>query len=421
MKRTLALLLCVVMGCALLPSLALAEDIVITVATWDATTTPYLTATKEAYEASHPGVKIEYVDVASQDYHIKVGAMLSGGDTVDVVDIKELSNMETWSASGFIEPLDDLIAASSYDMSHYVGMDKCYIGADGKYYALPYRSDFWVLFYNKDLFDKAGVEYPTNDMTWEQYADLARKMTSGTEGVDKVYGTHYHTWLSAAVNWAVCDGVNTLADGEYSDLKYFYDLALALEDEGVCMAYPDIRAANLHYRGGFGAGNIAMLPMGYWFVSTLIGDIAAGDAKLENFGIVAVPHLEGVPAGSSFGSPTGCAINVNSKQKEAAWDFVSWRCSEEGAKAIAATGTRPAYVSEEVAKTMSSVEGFPSDENSLAALLPTAVYLEWPTGEGVAEMKTVLNEEHTNIMTRTVTVDEGIAAMNERCADILGN
>ena len=50
------------------------------------------------------------------------------------------------------------------------------------------------------------------------------------------YGTHYHTWLSCVANWSVCDGVNTLADGEYSDLKYFYELYQGLEDEEVCMS-----------------------------------------------------------------------------------------------------------------------------------------------------------------------------------------
>lgn len=43
-----------------------------------------------------------------------------------------------------------------------------------------------MLFYNKDLFDAAGVAYPTNDMTWDAYAELAKQMTK-----DGVYGTHY--------------------------------------------------------------------------------------------------------------------------------------------------------------------------------------------------------------------------------------
>ena len=132
-----------------------------------------------------------------------------------------------------------------------------------------------------------------------------------------------------------------------------------------------------------------------------------------------MPHLEGVPAGSSFGSPTGIAISAASANKDAAWKFASWMCSEDGAKAIATTGTRPAYVSEGVAEVMASAEGFPTDETSKGALLPTAISLEWPIGEGVNEIKTIVNEEHTLIMTREVDINEGIAAMEERAAEFL--
>lgn len=96
-------------------------------------------------------------------------------------------------------------------------------------------------------------------------------------------------------NWSVCDGVNTLADGEYSDLKYFYELYQGLEDEEVCMSYDELKASGLHYSGAFAQGNVAMMPMGYWYASTLIGYIKDGTASM-NWGIVSVPHLEGVAA-----------------------------------------------------------------------------------------------------------------------------
>ena len=76
MKKLLSVLLAAIMMVSLLAVPALAEDQVLTVVTWDATTTPYLIAQQEAFEASHPGVKLEFVDVASQDYAIKATTML---------------------------------------------------------------------------------------------------------------------------------------------------------------------------------------------------------------------------------------------------------------------------------------------------------------------------------------------------------
>ncbi len=411
MKKLLAMMLAAMMLVSLAGLSAADETKTLTVVTWDATTTPYLIAQKEAYEATHPGVTIEYIDLASQDYALKATTMLEGSDKSDVYMIKEIDDIIKWQAQDFAEPLNDYVAKTNYDLSGFVGTEKNYCVGD-ELYAVPFRSDFWVLFYNKDLFDAANVPYPTNDMTWDEYADLAVKMTG-----DGVYGTHYHTWLSAVVNWTVADGVNTLADKNYDDLLYFYQLYQKLEDAGACMAYSELKAQGLHYSAAFANGNIAMLPMGYWYVSTLIGYNKDGTCSF-NWGITAVPHAEGVKAGSSFGNLTGTMINKKSENKDLAWDYISWLGGEEGAAATASVGARPAFVSENVAAAMSSVEGFPADETSKGALIPSFVGMEWPVAEKVADIKTIVNEEHTMIMAREITPEEGIAEMNERVAEL---
>ena len=412
MKRALALMLAAVLLLCMTGFASAEEGQKLTIVAWDAQTTPYLVAQKEAFEASHPGVTVEYVDVASQDYIIKTTTMLAGGDSSDIYMVKELPHLLDWQAAGYAEPLNSYIDSSGFDMSGFTGIEANY-AVDGEQYALPFRSDFWVLFYNKDLFDAAGVDYPTNDMTWEQYAELAKQMTG-----DGVYGTHYHTWLSAVVNWDVCDGVNTLIDGDYNDLAYFYELYQDLEDAGACMAYDELKAAGLHYSAAFANGNIAMLPMGYWYLSTLIGYNKDGTCNF-NWGIVSVPHKEDVAAGSSFGNLTGAMINAKSENKDLAWEYISWLAGEEGALATASTGTRPAWVSEAVAEAMASADGFPADDASKAALVPTYVGIEMPASEHSSEISTILNEEHSLIMTREYSIEEGIEEMNERVAELL--
>lgn len=236
MKKLLSLVMVVAMLLSVASFAVAEENQTLTIVTWDATTTPYLIAQKEAFEASHPGVTIEYIDVASQDYALKSTTMLAGGDSSDIYMVKEVMDVLKWQEAGYAEPLTDYIANANYDLSGFAGMESNY-AVDGTQYALPFRSDFWVLFYNKDLFDEAGVAYPTNDMTWEAYADLAIQMTDADKGV---YGTHYHTWLSAVINWTVADGTNTLIDRDYSDLAYFYELYQKIEDAGACMAYSEV-------------------------------------------------------------------------------------------------------------------------------------------------------------------------------------
>ena len=409
MKKLLSLILAAMMLLSVASFAVAEEKQVLTVVTWDANTTPYLIAQEKAFEEAYPNIDLQYIDVASQDYAIKAGSMLSGNDTSDVFMVKEVSDIVNWHAQGFAEPLTPYM--EGYDVSGFVGMEANY-AFEGAQYALPFRSDFWVLFYNKDLFDAAGVAYPTNDMTWDAYAELAKKMTK-----DGVYGTHYHTWLSAVANWAVCDGVNTLADGKYDDLTYFYNLYQDLEDAGACRAYSELKASGLHYSAAFANGDVAMMPMGYWYVSTLIGYNNDGTCNF-NWGISAVPHKDDVKAGSSFGNLTGVMINEKSAKKDLAWKYISWLCGEEGAAVTAGTGTRPALVSENVAATMAAVDGFPTDDASKAALIPSYVGMEWPVVEKLSEIQTVINEEHSLIMTREIDVEEGIEEMNERVAEL---
>ena len=183
------------------------------------------------------------------------------------------------------------------------------------------------------------------------------------------------------------------------------------------MAYSELKAAGLHYSAAFANGNVAMMPMGYWYVSTLIGYNKAGTCNF-NWGITAVPHADGVAAGSSFGNLTGVMINEKAANKDLAWKYVSWLCSEEGALTTASTGSRPAWVSENVAAAMASVDGFPTDEASTAALIPSYVGMEWPVVDKLSEIQTIVNEEHTLIMTRELDVEDGIEEMNDRVAEL---
>ena len=416
MKKLISLVLAAIMALSLVSFAAAEESTTLTIVAWDANTTGYLTAQKEAYEASHPGVTIEYIDVSSQDYDTKVAAMLAGGDTSDIYMVKDIPALLNWYEAGYTENLNDYIAAANFDLSGYVGMEVNY-AQNGEQIALPFRSDFEILFYNKDLFDAAGIEYPTNDMTWEEYKEKALAIH---ENNPEVYGTHYHTWLSTAVNYTVADGVNTLVDGNYDDLAYFYQIIQDLEDAEACMPYSEITAAGLHYSGAFGNGNIAMMPMGYWYVATLIQNIKDGAYNVNGWGLAAMPTKEDVKAGSTFGNLTGTMINKASANKDLAWDYIAWLSGEEGSKVTASTGNRPAWVSEGVAEVMSSVDGFPTDEGSKAALIPTFVAIEIPGTAEASQISTILGEEHSAIMTREETIEEGIANMNERVQELLG-
>ena len=397
-----------------------AEPVTLKWAIWDQESTPYWVALQQSYEASHPGVTIEMVDLGSADYMTVLATELSGsGSDFDVVTIKDVPGYATLVSKNTLEPLDSYISEAGIDVAAYGGVDK-QITVDGSLYQLPFRNDFWVIFYNKDLFDAANVPYPTNDMTFEEYDEIARKLTS-TEYGSQVYGTHYHTWRSAVQLFGVLDGKHTILDGNYDFLKPYSDMVLSQEKDQVCRKYADLSAEGLHYSAAFSGGDVAMLNMGSWFISTMISNLESGeyDSSLcGNWGLVKYPHADGVEPGSTLGTITGLAVTSVSANKDAAFDFVEWVSGAEGAEVMASTGNFPALMTDNVADIICSLAGFPADAESKEALKVSNLYLEVPYAENVSEINAVLDTYHGSIMNGEMTIDEGIAAMNDEVAKI---
>ena len=397
-----------------------AEPVTLKWAIWDQETTQYWTDIKEAYEASHEGVTVEMVDLGSTDYMTVLATDLSGSGTeFDVVTIKDVPGYATLVQKNAILPLDDYIKADGVDLSKYAGATD-QVTVDGKLYELPFRNDFWVLFYNKDLFDAKNVAYPTNDMTWDEYDALAREMTDTTFG-SQIYGGHYHTWRSTIGLMGVLDGRHTILDGDYEFMKPYYEMVLAEEKDGVVRKYSDLKTEGLHYSAAFSGGDVAMMNMGSWFIATMMSNLKSGeyDSSLcGNWGIVKYPHAEGVEPGSTLGTITGLAVTTASDTPDASWDFVKWVSGEEGAAVMASSGNFPAMMTDEVVDMISGLEGFPTDEASKEALTVSNLYLEVPYAPNVSEINSALDSYHGSIMTGEMSIDDGIAAMNKAVADL---
>ena len=390
---------------------------------WDEKTTPYWGQLADAYMAKNPNVKIELTDLGSADYSTVLSTELSGnGSEFDVVTIKDVPGYATLIAKGVLESLDERIKTANVDLTKYNGATD-QLKADGKLYELPFRSDFWLLYYNKDIFDKAKVAYPTNDMTLEQYDALARKVSKTGFGNDQIYGSHYHTWRSAIQLFGVLDGKHSILEGNYDWTKPYYEMVLNEQKDGICRTYVDTTASNLHYSGAFSEGNTATMNMGTWFIGTLISNVANGKydkALCGNWGVVKYPHPAGVAAGTTLGQVTSLAIPTSSKNKDAAWDFVKFVSGEEGADVVAKSGNFPAIMNDNTASQISAIAGFPTDDASKKALLTTKVYLEAPYDKNIAQINTILDTYHKDIMNGDISVDAGILKMNKEVSAVLG-
>ena len=393
------------------------ESVTLKLATWDNTSNNVVTDAVAAFEAANPNISVEIIDIPSADYTTKLSVMLNGGSDVDAFYIKDGDTAKSLVEKGQLADLSSYITTDGIDLAAYNGLAENF-SFDGKQYALPARTDFYVMYYNKDIFDAAGVAYPTNDWTWDEFEETAKKLTSG-EGANKIYGAAFHTWQACIQNWGVQDGKHTIMDYDtgYDFFKPYYEMALRMQDEGTVQDYGTLKTGNIHYSGPFAQGTVGMMPMGTWFMSVMIQKVKDGESNV-NWGIATLPHAEGVEAGYTVGSMTPLAINAASDKQDAAWELVKFITGEEGAASYAKNGAIPGRSNADSIAEIAKMEGMPAD--AAEALTVKNISLDRPITDKVGEVNQMLGEEHSLIMLGELSVDEGLAEMAERAAEIVG-
>lgn len=295
---------------------------------WDYSMSPEYKMIIEAFEKENPDLKVDVIDIAAADYPDKMTVMLAAGEDVDVFAIKDFASYSNYLNRRYLTPLDTYVKRDKVDLKLY-GTALNYIKDKGKLMALPYRSDIYILYYNKDIFDKAGVPYPSNDMTWQQFSEIAKKLTSG-EGTNKIWGAYIHSWRSQVQCPILLTSKNTLVDGKYAFLKPAYQMVLKMQNEDKSiMSLAEIRTSNTHYRGIFETGKVGMLYMGTWFIGSLLAD-----KHNVNWGIAKAPHWPENKAGDTIAGLTSMAINSKSKKKDAAWKLVSYMGGEKAPRSL---------------------------------------------------------------------------------------
>ena len=275
----------------------------------------------------NPDIKVELLYIPS-DYSQKVQTMIAGGTAPDVIQLSE--DVHSYSSKGQVISLNDFVSKDGLDLKvrygETGGLTTAY-SMDGNLYAMPDRGGALILYYNKDMFDAAGVSYPTKDWTWVEFLDATQKLTvrEGDAVTQDGFaaGGWWPWWMSFIYmnGGAVLDAsgqpvVNSPETVEaiqfYNDLVYKYQVAPSPEDY-----------ANLGTNSPdplFAQGKVAMSTTGFWGIgglkdATFNWDIAPLFKNKNNATVV-------------FGS--GLAISKDCKNPEAAWKLIEFLTSEEG-------------------------------------------------------------------------------------------
>jgi len=382
---------------------------------WSLDTTPEFQALADAFHEKNPDITVTLKEYDPTEYNTLVTADLAAGSGPDIITQKEVKYLTTFQEGG------QLLDVSDVKLPDGIGGADSY-KVDGKAYAVPYRQDAWVLYYNKALFDAAGVDYPDGSWTWDDYDAAAEELTG-----DAAKGSYMHRWQSVVQGFANAQSGVDILKGEYDHLKPYYERVLKLQDEGAQVDFNTSSANQLTYQGEFGTQKAAMLPMGSWYTATLIAQQASGEADAFEWGIAPAPQLDSSTAGTdktpvTFGDPTGFGANaaLSGNKAAAAKKFLEFAASEDAAQVLAGIGITPALTSDTVTETYFGVEGAPTDDLSKFAWSTHEVLPENPTSNKTAAIQGILGDMHTAIMSGSTGVDEAITEAQDRVANEVG-
>lgn len=143
---------------------------------------------KEAIEEKFPHITIEFYNTPSTREAIQ--EMLAAQVHPDIFDTFNAYKLPLYMEAQLTYDMDELVESHGFDLDriepNILKRIRSY-ALNQELYAFPYEPDLLALFYNKDIFDLFGVEYPYDGITWDEVLDLARELTVFYEGT-QYYG-----------------------------------------------------------------------------------------------------------------------------------------------------------------------------------------------------------------------------------------
>lgn len=269
-------------------------------------------------------VVVQPVPGDEDEYKAKINIDLMGGSTVDVVETLGPKDYSRQVSAGFFMPLNEAVEEAGIDPYSIYGANLP-VEDDGNYYALPFKQEMYCVFYNKAIFDEAGVPYPEGPWTWDEYVETAQKLTDKKKGV---YGSFMNAdlpWMympaqQLAVPFYKEDGSCNFDDPVFKEYAEWFKYIS--NDLGVQPSVAELEAENANWNYYALEGyRLAMFPQGNWFTRLL--NSQEDYPKDWNYGVAPLPSA-GEGGNNNLVSLGYVAINKNAAHPEEALTYALW-------------------------------------------------------------------------------------------------
>jgi multiple sugar transport system substrate-binding protein len=273
----------------------------------DYTNTMYVNPVKKKY----PYITVEVVKPNAK----KLQDMIVTGDQLDIV-VDNVIRTNQIEELGLNVDMGAMAKQNNFDLKRLeqptLDMIQSFNSAK-KLIGIPYKGGFMALFYNKDIFDKFGVAYPKDDMTWDQVIDLAKKMTRQQDGVQYIGFNTTLPYIASSLTNNFVDAKTGKANLSTPEWKQGYQVFSQLSSiaGNKNVGLPEFTKDQ----------NGAMMTS----QNTLL---QLKDAKGLNWDMVTFPKFAGKPV-QGAGSARGMFITSTSKHQDAAFKVIESTTSDE--------------------------------------------------------------------------------------------
>lgn len=279
------------------------------------------------FEQRNPGIRVEFIPFKQTEYNTILSTGLTAGKGPDIIHLRAYGGLETFSAPGFIEPLDFERVPELRTFSRQM-LDGARGRKDGKLYGVPFASQSIVIYYNKKLFTQAGVTVPKS---WDELLAAAKTLkdkgilpiaNGGKEGwtLEVMAGAVLPNFYGGTTFYeAVMAGHTSFKDPAYTgSLAKMLELRPYLHQNFMGVDYATMQQLFLNEQA-------AMFVGGSWE----IGFFKAQNKDLD-FDVFASPPAKAgqVPWVSSF-NDGNYGVNAKSANKDAALKFIRFTATRE--------------------------------------------------------------------------------------------
>jgi len=304
------------------------KETTISYALWDKEQQVVYKEIAKKFEEENPDIKIKFEITPWAQYWTKLETAITGNNAPDVFWMNT-PYAQDYIDSGILAPLDDV----KFDEDKFADQYLTAYSKDGSLYGIPKDFDSHALYYNKKLFDEAGVEYPNEDWTWDTWKEAAEKLTNKDK---KVYGMSTPvTWQGGYYELIYSNGGSPFnEDGTKSGfdkpetieaLEFYHSFS----EEGFAPPVDEQAETNIYEM--LLAEKVAMGVAGSYGVPTVFAD----EYGLENIDIAPIPKGKTRAVTSN---PLAHVMSSKTKHPEAAKKWIEYLSSKEAMEMAGESG-----------------------------------------------------------------------------------